>query len=129
VPSVFWIFFEFLNDTLFVWPLFGLFLQSILPDTPYPRQSTKGYVLWGSRLYTPYQHHCLLGFQEVNVDETIMTSWVTLIKKLPKFQVRYGIIPCWLLEFLRRQGCSALWEMERLCFKSFIAIHRWYLHF
>ena len=41
----------FLNNILFVWPLFGLFSESILPETPYPEQSTEVYGLWGSRLY------------------------------------------------------------------------------
>ena len=35
----------FLNDILFVWPLFGLSLKSILPETPYPGQSTEMYGL------------------------------------------------------------------------------------
>ena len=45
-------FFEFLDNILFVWPLFGLSLKSILPETPYPGQSTEGYGLRGSRLYS-----------------------------------------------------------------------------
>ena len=40
----------FLNNILFVWPLFGLFLESILPETPYPEQSTEVYGLWESQL-------------------------------------------------------------------------------
>ena len=45
-----------------------------------------------------------------------------------RFIGRFGIIPCWLLEYLRWQECSALWEMERFCFKSVIGILRWSSH-
>ena len=50
----------FLNNILFVWPLFGLFLESILPETPYPEQSTEVYELWGSRLYNCLHYHIVL---------------------------------------------------------------------
>jgi len=54
--SVFWLSSGFLHNILFVWPLFGHFLKPILPETPYPGQSTKGYGLWGSRLYPSGWH-------------------------------------------------------------------------
>ena len=47
-------FFGFLNNILFVWPLFGLSLKSILPETPYPGQSTEGYVMRESTVLVQY---------------------------------------------------------------------------
>ena len=102
----------FLNNILFVWPLFGLFLESILPETPYPEQSTKGYGLWGSRLYASIEVGSVLEWESYK--EEVYEKTIGFIGDCKTFWREVVSSNMWLLLHVNdaRQVCWGTWLIE-----------------